>query len=86
MGQWGRMKKGWLRLRGNASGRNGFGRPKPWTCAGCCRVHGGSVERTIQADGLNYCDRSYYSKRLAPVRETNTEIMRLRRMTIAPQA
>lgn len=50
----------WYRLRGNASGRNGVGRPKPWLCAGCNKIHAGSTERTIALDHLSYCNRQYF--------------------------
>ena len=54
------MRTSWLRLRGNASGRNGAGRPKSWFCAGCQRQHGGGAERTIALDGNSYCARTYW--------------------------
>jgi hypothetical protein len=50
----------WKRLRGNASGRNGFGKARPWHCAGCGKVHQGATERTIALDGNSYCNRTYY--------------------------
>lgn len=57
-----RLRTGWLRLRGNASGRNGFiGRMfAPWFCSGCNRKHGGKCERTIALDGKAYCGRTYW--------------------------
>jgi hypothetical protein len=49
----------WLRLRGNASGRNGFNLPKRWHCDGCDKVHAATTERTIGLDGKAYCNRTY---------------------------
>lgn len=45
-------------MRGNASGRNGFGTPKKWFCTGCEREHGGRVNRTKLGEA-DYCDRKY---------------------------
>jgi len=56
-----RTKTGWVRLRGNASGRNGVGVPKPWYCQGCQKKHVAKTERTQALDGYFYCNRRYFA-------------------------
>lgn len=47
-------------LRGNASGRNGAGKPSPWYCEGCKKEHVGQTSRTL-LEGSDYCDKTYYA-------------------------
>lgn len=56
-----RMKKGWVRLRGNTSGRNGFMRPEPWFCQGCQKRHVATTEKIQALDGFFYCNKTYFA-------------------------
>lgn len=57
-----RMKRGWVRLRGNSSGRTFDWRFIPFFCDGCQKQHGRRVERTLTLDKQLLCNRQYYRK------------------------